>query len=64
MGITLRLAARKQGQQARGINIKGRCKKGFKKQLGGPLPPPAEEKETTLMLEALSIWARVRAFDS
>lgn len=65
MGITLRLAAGKRGQQARGIKIKGRCMKHLKKQLGDSLPPPpTREQETTLMFEALSIWAIVRAFDS
>lgn len=65
MGITLRLAAGKRGQQARGIKIKGRCMKHLKKQLGDSLPPLlTREQETTLMFEALSIWAIVRAFDS
>lgn len=66
MGITLGLAAGKRGQQARGIKIKGRCMKHLKKQLGDSLPPhpPTGEQETTLMFEALSIWAIVRAFDS
>lgn len=56
MGITLRLTAKQQGQRARSIQIKGRCKKHLQKQLGDALPPPppthTEEKETTLMSEA------------
>lgn len=39
MGITLRPAAGKRGQQARGIKITGRCKKHLKKQLGDSLFP-------------------------
>lgn len=59
MGITLRLGAGEPGQQARGTKITSRCKEHLKNQLGDALPPHTEGKETTLTLEALSIWAIV-----
>jgi hypothetical protein len=64
MGITLRLAPGKQGQQAKSIKIKGRCKKPLKSNWETHYPPCAEEEETSLVVEALSVWAIVRAFDS
>lgn len=47
MGITLRLAAGKRGQQAAGMKMKGRCQKHLEKQLGDSLPPHTHGGERT-----------------